>query len=219
MKVTDNDREPIVASNGRADSTHPMAKLRPGEVTGAALTRARVLGAMFGEQSTGTFGRFRVLERLGAGGMGVVHEAYDPDLARGVALKLVNVTAKDRETALAEAKALARLSHPNVVPIYDVGLDCDHVYLVMELVRGKTLHQWSQDHMLREILAMYQQAGLALAAAHDVGLVHRDFKPENAIVGTDGRVRVVDFGLACEADDPARVTSEPRRGRSDHARS
>jgi tetratricopeptide (TPR) repeat protein len=143
--------------------------------------------------------------------MGVVYEAYDPDLARGVALKLINVTAKDREAALAEAKALARLSHPNVVPIYDVGLESDRVYLVMELVRGNTLRLWPEGRKLREILDMYQQAGRALAAAHDAGLVHRDFKPENAIVGTDGRVRVVDFGLACEADDPERATSERRR--------
>jgi tetratricopeptide (TPR) repeat protein/predicted Ser/Thr protein kinase len=167
---------------------------------------------MFGDQSAaGAIGRFRVLERLGAGGMGVVYEAYDPDLARGVALKLVNVAVKDRETALAEAKALARLSHPNVVPIYDVGLESDRVYLVMELVRGKTLRLWPEGRKLCEILDMYQQAGRALAAAHDAGLVHRDFKPDNAIVGADGRVRVVDFGLACEADDPERATSEPRR--------
>jgi tetratricopeptide (TPR) repeat protein/predicted Ser/Thr protein kinase len=193
-------------------STHElMAQVRPGEVMGARLVRARVLGALFGDEGTvGAFGRFRVLERLGAGGMGVVYEAYDPDLARGVALKLVNVAASDRETALAEAKALARLSHPNVVPIYDVGLEGEHVYLVMELVRGKTLRQWPEGRALREILTVYQQAGIALAAAHDVGLVHRDFKPDNAIVGTDGRVRVVDFGLACEADDPAHATRERR---------
>ena len=191
-----------------------MANLRPGSPAGMPLARARVFSALFGDDSTlGKFGRFRVLERLGAGGMGVVYEAYDPDLARGVALKLVNVAAKDRDTALAEAKALARLSHPNVVPIYDVGLarSRDHVYLVMELVRGETLRQWAVGRQPREILAVYQQAGAALAAAHAAGLVHRDFKPENAIVGADGRVRVVDFGLACEADDPARETGE-RRG-------
>jgi tetratricopeptide (TPR) repeat protein/predicted Ser/Thr protein kinase len=189
----------------------PMTRVRPGEAAGELLAQARLLGALFGEQSTvGSFGRFQVLKRLGAGGMGVVYEAYDPDLARGVALKLVNVAARDRETALAEAKALARLSHPNVVPIYDVGLERDRVYLVMELVRGKTLGEWLAGRTLREIVTVYQQAGAALAAAHDVGLVHRDFKPDNAIVGDDGRVRVVDFGLACEADDPARTTTEPR---------
>jgi tetratricopeptide (TPR) repeat protein/predicted Ser/Thr protein kinase len=166
---------------------------------------------MFGDQSAaGAVGRFRVLQRLGAGGMGVVYEAYDPELARGVALKLVNVAAKDRKIALDEAQALARLSHPNVVPIYDVGFERNRVYLVMELVRGKTLRQWVPGRKPREILDVYQQAGRALAAAHDAGLVHRDFKPENAIVGADGRVRVVDFGLACEADDPERMTGERR---------
>src|SRR5215468_984608 len=207
------DGDPIESSDEPESSAEePMAKVRPGEAAGELLAQARVLGALFGEQSTAVaFGRFQVLQRLGAGGMGVVYEAYDPDLARGVALKLVNVAAKDRETALAEAKALARLSHPNVVPIYDVGLERDHVFLVMELVRGKTLRQWSEGRTLRELLSVYQQAGAALAAAHDVGLVHRDFKPDNAIVGDDGRVRVVDFGLACEADAPVHATSQ-RRG-------
>jgi serine/threonine protein kinase len=97
---------------------------------------------LFDDQTiVGTFGRFLVHERLGACGMGVVYEAYDPDLAREVALKLVNVAAWDHEAALDEAKALARLSHPNVVPIYDVGLERDHGCLVMELVRGETLRQ------------------------------------------------------------------------------
>jgi len=205
-EVADGSVEPA------SEAEHePMAKVRPGAPTPALLARARVLGAMFGDASAaGSVGRFRVLGRLGAGGMGVVYEAYDPDLARGVALKLVNVAAKDRGTALAEAKALARLSHPNVVPIYDVGLERDRVYLVMELVRGKTLRDWVVHRTPREILDVYQQAGRALAAAHAAGLVHRDFKPDNALVGADGRVRVVDFGLACEADDPARETPERR---------
>jgi predicted Ser/Thr protein kinase len=197
----------------QVDSAHePMHRLRPDEPVGLPLARARVFGALFGEHSpAAAFGRFRVLDRLGAGGMGVVYEAYDPDLARGVALKLVGVAAKDRDTALAEAKALARLSHPNVVPIYDVGIERDHVYLVMELVRGKTLRDWPAGRTVREILDVYGQAGLALAAAHRAGLVHRDFKPDNAIVGADHRVRVVDFGLACEADDPAHGIELPRR--------
>ena len=206
------DSRPAQVTDGSMDSAHKLiANARPGVPTDAPLARARVLGAIFDNDSAAaTVGRFRVLGRLGAGGMGVVYEAYDPDLSRGVALKLVNVAAKDRETALAEAKALARLSHPNVVPIYDVGLERDRVYLVMELVRGKTLRDWAARRTPREILEMYQQAGRALAAAHACGLVHRDFKPENALVGGDGRVRVVDFGLACEADDPDRATSERR---------
>jgi eukaryotic-like serine/threonine-protein kinase len=191
-----------------ASLAEPMAQARPTGSPGAPLARARMFGALFGAQSaSSSFARFRVIERLGAGGMGVVYEAYDPDLARGVALKLVEVASKDREAALAEAKALARLSHPNVVPIYDVGLERDHVYLVMELVRGETLRQWQDGRPWRQILEIYQQAGTALVAAHAAGLVHRDFKPDNAIVGNDGRVRVVDFGLACEADDGAQPTT------------
>jgi predicted Ser/Thr protein kinase/tetratricopeptide (TPR) repeat protein len=180
----------------------PMAELRPGDPPGAPLARARVMGALFGRDRSGAFGRFHVVKRLGAGGMGVVYEAYDPDLARGVALKLVDVSHKDRDAALAEAQMLARLSHPNVVPIYDVGLDGNHVYIVMELVRGRTLDHWPDRSSRGEVLEVYQQAGAALVAAHEAGIVHRDFKPSNAIIGLDGRVRVIDFGLACEADEP-----------------
>src|SRR5262245_17835160 len=194
------------------DSADPMARLRPREPVGMQLARARVFGAMFGEGgATGSFGRFRVLERLGAGSMGVVYEAYDPDLARGVALKLVDVSGKHRASALAEAQALARLSHPHVVPIFDVDLEGDHVYLVMELVRGTTLRHWPRGRSVAGIIAAYVQAGDALAAAHAAGLVHRDFKPDNAIMGGDGRVRVVDFGLACEADAAERAPAAPRR--------
>jgi tetratricopeptide (TPR) repeat protein/predicted Ser/Thr protein kinase len=198
----DRDRSEI--SELPEDSTHhALGQARPEVPAELVLAQARVLGAMFGQDSArGRFGRFRVLERLGAGAMGVVYAAYDPDLDRGVALKLVNVPIKERDAALAEAKALARLSHPNVVPIYDVGIEGTHVYLVMELVRGQTLRHWIDGRRQREILDAYQQAGAALAAAHATGLVHRDFKPDNAIAGADGRVRVVDFGLACEVDDP-----------------
>jgi tetratricopeptide (TPR) repeat protein/predicted Ser/Thr protein kinase len=186
---------------------------RPDDPAGTLLAQARVHGSLFGSDSPrARFGRFRVLERLGAGAMGVVYAAYDPDLDRGVALKLVNVPSKDRQAALAEAKSLARLSHPNVVPIYDVGTADDHLYLVMELVRGETLRHWIVGRSTRDILEVYQQAGAALAAAHAAGLVHRDFKPDNAVVGADGRVRVVDFGLACEADDPALAVDRPAAG-------
>jgi predicted Ser/Thr protein kinase/tetratricopeptide (TPR) repeat protein len=181
-----------------------MAQARLPDPVGLRLAHARISEALFGTVAASGLGRFRVLERLGAGGMGVVYSAYDPDLDRGVALKVVHVPARSRDAALAEAKALARLSHPNVVPVYDVGVEDEHVYIVMELVRGQTLARWVQDRTRREILDAYRQAGDALAAAHAAGLVHRDFKPDNAIVGNDGRVRVVDFGLACEAADPRR---------------
>src|SRR5262245_25392370 len=149
------DSDPIESSDELERSAdEPMARVRPDEAAGELLAQARILGALFGEQGN-MFGRFQVLKPLGAGGMGVVYEAYEPDLARGVALKLVNGAVKDRETALAEAKALARLSHPNVVPIYDVGIERDHVFLVMELVRGKTLKKWSESRTLREIVSVY----------------------------------------------------------------
>ncbi len=196
-----------------APQPNTLQNARPGAPAGALLAQARVHGALFGaDRPHAQLGRFRVLERLGAGAMGVVYAAYDPDLDRGVALKLINVPSADRAAALAEAKALARLSHPNVVPIYDVGMAGEHVYLVMELVRGQTLRAWIAGRRARDILEVYQQAGAALAAAHAAGLVHRDFKPDNALVGADGRVRVVDFGLACEADDPALAIDRPAAG-------
>jgi tetratricopeptide (TPR) repeat protein/predicted Ser/Thr protein kinase len=210
---------PEVPPSRAADSTvdtesrvgNAIAQARPDDTASALLARAKVAGALFGPEAASGPGRFRILGRLGAGGMGVVYAAYDPDLDRGVALKLVQVPAGDRDAALAEAKALARLSHPNVVPIYDAGISDGHVYLVMELVRGKTLRGWARGRPRHEVLDAYQQAGAALVAAHRAGLVHRDFKPENAIVGGDGRVRVVDFGLACEVEDPAAVGA--REGR------
>src|SRR5437764_12799470 len=111
------DRDPMDPAVSLADA---FAKADPGEPAGLPLARARVAAELFGAATASGFGRFRVLDRLGAGGMGVVYAAYDPDLDRGVALKLVPAPEGRREAALAEAKALARLSHPNVVPIHDV---------------------------------------------------------------------------------------------------
>jgi predicted Ser/Thr protein kinase/tetratricopeptide (TPR) repeat protein len=180
-----------------------LAQARPSDPAGLLFARDRIAGTLFGTDAARGLGRFRVLERLGAGGMGVVYAAYDPDLNRGVAVKVVHVPARGREAVLSEARALARLAHPNVVPVYDVGLAADCVYIVMELVRGETLRHWVKGRDRGTVLDAYRQAGDALAAAHSAGLVHRDFKPENAIVGSDGRVRVLDFGLACESADPS----------------
>ncbi len=166
------------------------------------LHKREVAARIFGEPRESTrVGRYALLRRLGAGGMGVVYSAYDDELDRKVALKLV---ATDRLGAATvarvrrEAQALARLSHPNVVHVYEVGEAEGHAFVAMEFVAGQTLraYQDGPERSAEELLAAYAQAGRGLAAAHAAGLVHRDFKPENALVGDDGRVRVVDFGLA-----------------------
>lgn len=147
------------------------------------------------------FGRYLGLEKLGSGGMGTVFAAYDPQLERKVALKVLRARQaheRDRARLVREARALARLTHPNVVTIHEVGTVEDELYLAMELVEGRTLAQWqaAKGRSWAEILRCYLSAGRGLAAAHAKGLIHRDFKPSNVMVGDDGRVRVMDFGLA-----------------------
>jgi serine/threonine protein kinase len=154
-------------------------------------------------------GRYVVRNRLGRGGMGVVWGAYDPVLGRRVALKLVRqrepseaVEIHVDERLRREAQALARLSHPNVVSLYDVGTSEHGDYLALELVPGVDLEQWlhKRSHEWKEIVAVFLLAGRGLAAAHTAGLIHRDFKPANVIVGPQGHVTVVDFGLARNAE-------------------
>jgi serine/threonine protein kinase len=153
-----------------------------------------------------TLGRYRLRAQLGAGAMGAVFEAEDTTLGRTVALKVLHreLSEQDRQRIQREALALARLSHPNVVHLYEIGREEERTFIAMELVRGRTLDHWQRERPpWRECLGVYLQAGQGLAAAHAVGLVHRDFKPSNCIVGDDGRVRVLDFGLAraVEQDD------------------
>ncbi len=143
-------------------------------------------------------GRYVLLTKLGEGGMGVVWAAYDPELDRRLALKVLR-RAGDSDRLLREAQALARLAHPNVVAIHDVGEDDGDVWLAMELVDGQTLDVWSAaepGRSWREILGVLLPAGHGVAAAHGAGLIHRDLKPENLMIGADGRARVMDFGLA-----------------------
>ncbi len=162
--------------------------------------------------------RYVIVGELGAGGMGVVYKAFDPELGRPIALKLLNTLGGTsgalRDRLVREAQALARLSHPNVIAVHDVGTFGSDVFIAMEFVEGQTLRAWLKEkpRRQREILDVFLAAGQGLAAAHRAGLVHRDFKPDNVIVGArpqsanasgvelgDGRVRVLDFGLARDA--------------------
>lgn len=146
-------------------------------------------------------GRYVVIEHAGSGAMGSVLRAYDPRLRREVAIKRVRADGRDktaRQRLLHEAQAMARLSHPHAVAVYDVEPGEEDIYFAMEYVPGGTLLQWlaARPRTLPEILDVMRQAGAGLAAAHDAELVHRDFKPANVMVTEDGRVKVTDFGLA-----------------------
>jgi tetratricopeptide (TPR) repeat protein/predicted Ser/Thr protein kinase len=148
-------------------------------------------------------GRYAIIERVGAGGMGLVYRAHDPELDRVVALKIVRPGKRDEEATARlarEARALAQLAHPNVIPVYDVGTVGDQVFVAMEFVEGRTLTKWLVGRPAwREVLAVMDGAGRGLAAAHAAGLIHRDFKPDNVMLSDDGRTRrvlVMDFGLA-----------------------
>ena len=144
--------------------------------------------------------RYEIEGELGRGGMGVVYQARDVTLDRRVALKLLHARRDEAAQArlLREAQVMAKLSHPNVVPVFELGEWRGDLYLVMELVTGVTLEAWLKraKHRRRDILRHFLQAGRGLAAAHAAGVVHRDFKPANVLVGLDDRVRVTDFGLS-----------------------
>jgi tetratricopeptide (TPR) repeat protein len=165
-------------------------------------------------------GRFTILELIGTGGMGVVYAAFDNELDRKVALKLVRTELRDekpeatRQAMAREAKAMAKIDHPNVITVFEVGTHEDQIYVAMELVGGGDLRAWlkRETRTWRDVLAACVQAGQGLAAAHRANLVHRDFKPDNVLVGADGRVRVTDFGLARVVGDSARpsIVDVPR---------
>jgi serine/threonine protein kinase len=152
-------------------------------------------------------GRYVVLSLLGRGGMGDVYAAYDPELDRKIAVKLLRARTSMASSAgdsegrirlLREAQAIAKLSHPNVVVVYDVGTFEENVFLAMEFIEGHTLRSWMQleRRSWKDVLRVFLPAGKGLAAAHEAGVVHRDFKSDNVMVGRDGKVRVMDFGLA-----------------------
>ena len=161
--------------------------------------------------------RYQILEAVGRGGMGEVYAAYHPDLDRRIALKVVFEKGREREDSrarlLREARAIAKLSHPNVISVYDAGTFGGRVYVAMEFVDGQTIDAWlaAAPRSRRQILSVFVAAGRGLAAAHAAGIVHRDFKPQNVMIARDGSVRVMDFGLARLAAEP--VTREPEAGR------
>ncbi|MBK9030083.1 MAG: protein kinase [Myxococcales bacterium] len=149
----------------------------------------------------GKVGRYQIVEFLAGGGMGWVYRARDAELERDVAIKVVQPTAmgaQGRERLLAEARAMARLQHRAVVPVFDVGEHAGGVYVAMALLTGGTLHDWmhAAARPWREVLARFIEAGRGLVAAHAAGLVHRDFKPKNVLIGDAGEVMVADFGIA-----------------------
>ena len=179
-----------------------------------------LLRARLGSGAQTRLGRYLLLRILGEGGMGVVFSAYDEELDRRVAIKILSVPATGGTTGRArirrEAQALAKVSHPNIVQIYEVGEEAGQIYLVMELIDGDNLRDWhaAAPRSWREVLARWREVGCGLAAAHKAGLIHRDLKPDNAILGRDGRVRVVDFGLARSGDLPEPIEpSAPRTER------
>ena len=212
---------------GRADAWHGADTrtsselgLRGDTMGEAPPSRAGDLEADFGfdELSAALFdmprkferiGHYEILGTIGSGGMGLVLRARDEKLGRTIALKIVHTLHDGSDGAharmLREAQAMARVSHPNVVGVHDVGVHEGRVYVAMEYVRGRTMRDWMdelgppQTRSYREILERFVDAGRGLAAAHAAKLVHRDFKPANVLIGDDGRVRVTDFGLVALA--------------------
>jgi predicted Ser/Thr protein kinase len=203
-------RRAVSSDDSRTPSANPK---RDGQTctdpgSGARAARPSSRGEALGP---GDFvDRYAIVELQGAGGMGVVYRARDADLGRDVAVKLLQADDGRGDPAvqrrfLREAQAMARIAHPNLVTVYDVGTFRGRVYLAMEFVHGQTLSAWlrAAPRGVKEVLDVFAQAGAGLRAAHERGVIHRDFKPDNVLVGDDGRVRVVDFGLARSVVEPA----------------
>jgi hypothetical protein len=191
--------------SGSAPAARPIA--RPLDALAETGEMDSIMSAPVASESIvgSRLGRFQILGELGAGGMGIVYAAIDPDLRRRIALKLLrdvaNRDAKDR--LLREARAMARLAHPNVVTVYEVGTIGARDFIAMELVRGESLMSWlrAARRTPAEIIDAFIAAGRGLAAAHAAGIVHRDFKPNNVLRSAAGRIAVTDFGLARRSDD------------------
>ncbi|MDC0674624.1 serine/threonine-protein kinase [Nannocystis radixulma] len=220
----------LATTDGRSPALDVTARARPSAIEETALAPPDRKDSVTAQQTSGIsvrgaaaalddslairqsrrIGRYAILSELGEGGMGVVLSGYDEVLERRVAIKLVRSHHRNDERLqarlLREAQALARLSHPNVVQVYEAGTIGDELFIAMEFVRGVTLSAWLDDRERspQDILTVFAEAGRGLAAAHRVGLTHRDFKPGNVLVDLEGRVRVVDFGLAALAEQAER---------------
>ena len=199
-------RDPTDDAVGLLQGARPTV---PDSLTEAALARLR--SALFGAAPRyPVLARYPIVRRLGEGGAGIVYLAHDVELDRPVAVKFIRAAGEraseggntSRERLRHEAEAIARAPHPNILAIYDVGTATDETgepctFLVLEYVEGADLRTWlAGDHGWRRTLDVFMAAGQGLAAAHAAGVTHRDFKPANVMVGNDGRVRVLDFGLA-----------------------
>ena len=196
------------ATRGAEDPPLELAETHV-EPTRPALTRATTQPLSAAAPLLAHIGRFTVLEGLGEGGMGIVYAAYDDQLDRKVAVKVLRgeTMRRDpqaRDRMLREAQAMARVSHPNIVTVHEVGSHQGEIFIAMEFVRGQNLGAWlhAAPRTWREVVAALIQAGRGLAAAHAAGLIHRDFKPANVLVGSDGVIKVLDFGLARAVDSP-----------------
>lgn len=234
------DRSPAAAEFASAETADPDANVRHDEalrdtVTGPVLAegvradslveqqiKGRVFERLFDRRERLKIGRYDVLERIGQGGMGVVYSAFDEELDRKVAIKLLLAEELQGDNARLrfkrEAQAMARLSHPNVVTVHEVGEAEGRVFIAMEFVRGESLDRYCAEGACpwQEVAELFVQAGRGLSAAHAAGLVHRDLKPHNIIRADDGVVKVLDFGLAVaqSAGVPGPEAASPLAGRS-----
>jgi serine/threonine protein kinase len=224
------EQELVAMVDGTLDSERSDAVLAHVDSCPACADLVGSLGA-FSEEPR-KLGRYRIERLLGVGGMGMVYRAWDPELQRPVAIKLVrpeHANERSKARMLGEARALARVSHPNVIGVYDVGEHAGEIFLATELVEGETLATWRTGRDAGALVEAWLQVARGLAAAHAEGVVHRDVKPANVLVGRDGRMRIGDFGIAYQlggggerraaASAEAKAVEPTRTGEDSAARS